>query len=147
MTRLPPASTRSGRHAPRPPRVAPALLAVVLAASARSAQSPEASDWGYYGGDMFGQRFSSLDQINRGNVAHLTVAWTYRTGELGAGFARARQAHLRSDARCWPSACSISRPRTNIVIALDPETGHASAGASIRTSIARATTPRRAHAV
>jgi quinoprotein glucose dehydrogenase len=68
------------------------LAALALgAAAATAAQSPEASDWGYYGGDMFGQRYSSLDQINRANVRHLTVAWTYRTGELGAGFVQARR--------------------------------------------------------
>jgi len=53
------------------------------------AQAPGSSDWGYYGGDAFGQHFSTLDQINRDNVARLAPAWTYRTGELGAGFASA----------------------------------------------------------
>jgi glucose dehydrogenase len=57
-----------------------ALSAMWLAARAAPAQAPAASDWGYYGGDAFGQRFSSLDQINRGNVARLTVAWSYHTG-------------------------------------------------------------------
>src|SRR5919109_3971395 len=60
-----------------------------VASAVALAQSPDASDWGYYGGDAFGQRFSSLDEINRGNVSHLQVAWIYRTGELGVGFARA----------------------------------------------------------
>src|SRR5271170_4409646 len=58
-----------------------AALALGVAGSVR-AQSPAASDWGYYGGDMFGQRYSSLDQINRGNVTRLAVAWIYRSGEL-----------------------------------------------------------------
>jgi quinoprotein glucose dehydrogenase len=69
----------------RPHALSLCLAALALgAAAATAAQSPEASDWGYYGGDMFGQRYSSLDQINRANVRRLTVAWTYRTGELGA---------------------------------------------------------------
>src|SRR2546421_7909015 len=68
--------------------LAAAASAVATGASAL-AQSPDASDWGYYGGDMFGQRFSSLDEINRKNVSRLTVAWTYRTAELGAGLTRA----------------------------------------------------------
>jgi hypothetical protein len=42
-------------------------------------------DWSFYGGDAGGTRYSSLDQINRTNVHKLKVAWTYRTGELGAG--------------------------------------------------------------
>jgi len=46
----------------------PSRLCVVTAlwiavARAALAQSPDASDWGYYGGDAFGQRFSSLDEI------------------------------------------------------------------------------------
>jgi len=84
--------------APRAPRrvnaaltAAVALTALLLGALAPAAraQAPAVSDWGYYGGDAFGRRFSSLDQINRGNVGKLTLAWSYRTGELGAGFARA----------------------------------------------------------
>ena len=37
---------------------------VCLAATA-GAQSPDTSDWGYYGGDVYGQRYSSLSQIGR----------------------------------------------------------------------------------
>jgi len=32
------------------------------------AQSLDASDWGFYGADAFGQHYSSLDQIKRENV-------------------------------------------------------------------------------
>ena len=51
-----------------------ALFAMALAASAEP--------WQHYGGDAGGQKFSALRQINAGNVAQLTVAWQYRTGEL-----------------------------------------------------------------
>jgi len=64
-------------------------LSLIAAASGARAQAPGSSDWGFYGGDALGQHFSSLDQINRGNVTQLAPAWTYRTGELGAGFASA----------------------------------------------------------
>jgi quinoprotein glucose dehydrogenase len=37
-------------------------------------------DWGHYGGDAGGQRFSPLAQIAPENVAGLKVAWTYRLG-------------------------------------------------------------------
>src|ERR1700729_3233289 len=67
-----------------------ALLGLV-AAGAAQAQAPADSDWGYYGGDALGQHYSSLAQIDRSNVTRLKVAWTYRTGELGAGFASAPQ--------------------------------------------------------
>src|SRR6266436_2906392 len=82
----------------------PSRLCVVTAlcigvARAALAQSPDASDWGYYGGDAFGQRFSSLDEINRSNVSRLSVAWTYRTAELGAGFTRAGKLTDRKSTR------------------------------------------------
>jgi quinoprotein glucose dehydrogenase len=94
----------------------------VAAGGSALAQSPDASDWGYYGGDMFGQRFSSLDEINRKNVAHLTVAWTYRTGETGAGFARANKLSFEVTPVLAFGLLYLETP-TNIVIALDPETG------------------------
>ena len=114
----------TGRRTPRRPRAAPPLLLVLalLAAARAPAQSPEASDWGYYGGDMFGQRFSSLDQINRGNVARLTVAWTYHTGELGAGYAQARRLTFEATPVLAFGKLYLETG-TNIVIALDPETG------------------------
>jgi quinoprotein glucose dehydrogenase len=86
------------------------------------AQSPDASDWGYYGGDMFGQRFSSLDEINRKNVSHLAVAWTFRTGENGAGFARASKLSFEATPVLGFGLLYLETP-TNIIIALDPETG------------------------
>jgi quinoprotein glucose dehydrogenase len=38
-------------------------------------------DWPVTGGDPGNTRYSPLDQINRGNVARLRVAWTYHTGD------------------------------------------------------------------
>jgi quinoprotein glucose dehydrogenase len=95
--------------------------AVVIGGTAL-AQTPDASDWGYYGGDMFGQRFSRLNEINRKNVTHLTVAWTYRTGENGAGFARANKLSFEATPVLAFGLLYLETP-TNIVIALDPETG------------------------
>jgi quinoprotein glucose dehydrogenase len=40
--------------------------------------------WAAYGGNPEQNRYSSLAQIHRGNVARLEVAWTYDTGETGA---------------------------------------------------------------
>lgn len=42
-------------------------------------------DWGAYGNDQGGTRFSPLDQINSRNVANLKVAWTADTGGAPAG--------------------------------------------------------------
>ncbi|MEX2152620.1 MAG: PQQ-binding-like beta-propeller repeat protein [Gemmatimonadaceae bacterium] len=43
-----------------------------------------ADDWHFTGGEPGNSRSSALDQINRGNVAQLRVAWTYRTGDVPA---------------------------------------------------------------
>jgi quinoprotein glucose dehydrogenase len=102
--------------------IAGALSAVSLAPGSAPAQAPDASDWGYYGGDALGQRFSSLDQINRGNVARLAVAWTYRTGELGAGLASAGKLTFEATPVLAFSLLYVETA-TNVVIALDPETG------------------------
>ena len=99
-----------------------AVLSTVMMSPAAPAQSPDSSDWGYYGGDVFGQRYSSLDQINRDNVSRLQVAWTYRTGELGEGFARRDKLAFEATPVLAFGMLYLSTP-TNIVIALDPVTG------------------------
>lgn len=86
------------------------------------AQSPAISDWGHYGGDALGQRYSPLDQVNRGNVTKLEVAWTYRTGELGQGFKRAEKLAFEATPVLAFGRLYLSTP-TNIVIALDPDNG------------------------
>ena len=105
-------------------RPAHALFAALLLACSAAvlAQSPAASDWGYYGGDVFGRRFSSLDQITRANVARLQLAWRYRTGELGAGFTRARRLTFEATPVLAFGKLYLETP-TNIVHALDPESG------------------------
>jgi quinoprotein glucose dehydrogenase len=59
--------------------VAAASLALLGACS----RSVEDVDWPVYGGNAAGQRFSQLEQINRGNVAGLKIAWRHDTGEGG----------------------------------------------------------------
>jgi quinoprotein glucose dehydrogenase len=53
-----------------------ALLAWALCASARDYHT-----WSDYGGAADSSQYSSLDQINRSNVARLVVAWKYSTGD------------------------------------------------------------------
>ena len=95
---------------------------MVVTTGIAGAQTLDASDWGYYGGDMFGQRFSSLNEINRKNVQHLKVAWTYHTGETGTGFARAGKMSFEVTPILAFGLLYLETP-TNILIALDPETG------------------------
>ena len=55
------------------------MLMLAMPASQASAQG-----WPAYGGDVGGSRYSALDQVHRGNVAELELAWTYRTGAVKA---------------------------------------------------------------
>ena len=57
-------------------RLAAGVVAVLLPATV------PAQGWAHYGGDEGGSRYSPLDQINRGNVARLELAWQYRTGAV-----------------------------------------------------------------
>jgi len=98
------------------------LMALFAANAHVQAQAPTDSDWGYYGGDALGQHYSSLAQIDRGNVARLKVAWTYRSGELGAGFAAASQLAFEATPILAFGRLYVPTP-TDIVIALDPATG------------------------
>lgn len=59
-------------------------LALLLATASTGAEPPDAG-WSAYGGDAGGTRYSPASQITPRNVARLRVAWTFRTGELGAG--------------------------------------------------------------
>jgi len=78
-------------------------------------------EWPTYGNDAGGTRYSPLAQIDRGNVARLRVAWTYRTGEIGGvspwGFIAFEATPLMVDDTLF-----LITPY-NLVIALDPETG------------------------
>ena len=99
-----------------------AALLLSLLNGAAAAQAPDASDWGWYGGDVFGARFSSLAEIDRSNVKSLRVAWTYHTGELGEGFANAGKLTFETTPVLAFGSLYLETA-TNIVIALDPATG------------------------
>src|SRR5262249_53357918 len=58
-----------------------AVILLSLAARIRG-QSARDVDWPRVGNDAGCMRYSSLDQINRENVAQLRPAWTYHTREL-----------------------------------------------------------------
>jgi len=58
------------------------LCWLVLYPAMLAAQSTSDAGWPNYGNDPGGTRYSTAKQIDRGNVAQLQVAWTYRTGAL-----------------------------------------------------------------
>jgi quinoprotein glucose dehydrogenase len=82
------------------PRRWAALSLVVLGCAAspgvgcRSSERSLSLDWPAHGGDPGHRQFSTLAQINRGNVGGLTLAWTYRTGDA--------QPDNRSQIQCNP---------------------------------------------
>jgi quinoprotein glucose dehydrogenase len=98
-----------------------AMCAASAAPPGRQSDEEEAQ-WGSYGGDPGGNRHSPLTQIDRRNVGQLKIAWTYRTGELGAGFARADKLAFEATPVMVRDSLYLSTP-TNIVIALDPASG------------------------
>ena len=116
---------KSSLRAPlRSSSIAIACLGVANALAAPPGrQAPEEEpQWGFYGGDAGGSRHSMLTQIDRRNVARLEIAWTYRTGELGAGFASADKLAFEATPILARRLLYLSTP-TNIVIALDPASG------------------------
>ena len=60
--------------------IAGSLPATANAEMPDASSAPDA-DWVAYGGNGYGQRYSSLKQITAGNVHELKLAWTYHTGE------------------------------------------------------------------
>src|SRR5215470_15384750 len=75
---------------------------LILACPAMFAQSTakttpsESAEWPNYGKDPGGMRYSSLAQINNGNVATLQVAWTFHTGDISDGNREPRRSGFES---------------------------------------------------
>ncbi|THD60981.1 pyrroloquinoline quinone-dependent dehydrogenase [Phenylobacterium sp.] len=94
------------------------------AAAALLAGAATADEWGAYGRDPQGTRFSPLTQINAGNVASLKPAWTFHTGDISDG--KAKGGGPRSGFETTPLMLDgrlyLTTP-FNRVIALDPATG------------------------
>src|SRR5881628_693996 len=94
----------------------PFLLALLAALPAA------AQEWPHYGGDPGGTRYSKLDQVHRGNVTRLRVAWTYHTGDMSDGTVYP----TRSTFECTPLVADgvlyLTTPFSR-AIALDAETG------------------------
>ena len=77
-------------------------------------------DWGSYGGDPGGRRYSALAEIDRANVSRLKRAWTYHTAEVEGG---AAPLAFESTPLAVDGVLYVSTP-TGRVIALDGDTGH-----------------------
>lgn len=100
------------------------LLPLLLTASPASIAGD--AGWTFYGGDAGGSHYSSLDQINRGNVGKLVKAWEYSTGELARHPDRKAFASFHATPLLLPAAAGQSLvfcTPFNRLIALDPATG------------------------
>ncbi len=83
---------------------------------------PAGSDWPVYGGDAGGTRHSPLKQIDRGNVAKLKVAWTYRTGDFSDGQPGSVRSAFESTPLAIDNVLYVVSAFQRL-IALDAETG------------------------
>lgn len=99
------------------------MLGAAVAALASGAAA-RADEWGAYGRDPGGTRFSPLTQITTANVANLKPAWTFHTGDISDG--KAKGGGPRSGFETTPLMLDgrlyLTTP-FNRVIALDPATG------------------------
>jgi quinoprotein glucose dehydrogenase len=114
-------------------RVLTALAFAFLLTSSKAYGGKDAKsvEWPYYGNDPGAQRYSQLDQINRGNVSQLMVVWTYHTGEISNGQTSPDVAHgkwrfnktgFENTPIVVDGTMYISTPFCRVV-ALNPETG------------------------
>ena len=102
-------------------------LAALLAGCSHYTPPPPAADagWAYYGGDAGGARYSPAAQITPANVKHLQVAWTFRSGEDGAGFPGDEwTSHMTWEATpiLYDGSLYFTTSETNVV-AVDATTG------------------------
>ncbi len=82
----PPGTGQRNRSTSRPGRLALLILLsaapALVPACAPERSTPHSGGWPVYGGNGASSRYSELDQIHRGNVHRLAVAWVHRTGDL-----------------------------------------------------------------
>ena len=101
-------------------RASLALPALALASA--HAQPNGDPGWPTYSGPPGGERYSSLAQIDRESVTRLRVAWTYRTGALGARTGLEGKAAFEATPILAAGRLFLSTPYDH-VIALDPASG------------------------
>src|SRR5688572_10872099 len=98
-------------------------VCAVVGTLAQTGAAP--GEWRYYGGDNGGMKYSPLDQIDRGNVARLRVAW--RRPQVSPEFVAANpKLRLSNNYRSTPLMIGGLLYATNavcLVDAFDPATG------------------------
>jgi quinoprotein glucose dehydrogenase len=101
-------------------RAVSAAVALSIATVAANAQA--GNEWPFYGGDLAATKFSTLTDINRGNVAKLAPAWEWATGETAKSEPRARPGNFQATPLMIGDTLFLSTSY-NRVVALDANTG------------------------
>ena len=99
-----------------------AFAAAGLLAVAARAGGQAGNEWPFYGGDLGATKYSTLADINRGNVASLTRAWEWATGETPRSESRARPGNFQATPLMIGDTLFLSTSY-NRVVALDANTG------------------------
>jgi quinoprotein glucose dehydrogenase len=94
------------------------VAAMLVAPCARAAEA----GWNQYGGDAGGQRFSPARQITPANVAKLTQAWSFSTGDMASKGDVMKRASFENTPILAGGRLYVCSP-FNEVSALDPGTG------------------------
>lgn len=82
------------------------------------------ADWIDYGNDRGGTRYSPLTQIDKSNVKHLEVAWTFNTGDVSDGSTKENPSTTAFEGTPLLVDGTLYVPTPfNRIFALDPETG------------------------
>lgn len=98
------------------------LMGFVAATATAMATTSWADEWGAYGRDLQGTRFSPLTQISPANVASLKPAWTFHTGDISDGKHGGPRSGFETTPLFLDGRLYLTTP-FNRVIALDPATG------------------------
>jgi quinoprotein glucose dehydrogenase len=100
-----------------------ACFCIAARTNSRAAPGAASQEWPFYGGDSGGAKYSSLDQINRGNVTRLQLAWEWKTGEAPLSSFKAAPGVFEATPLMIGNTLYLSTAY-NRVVALDGETGH-----------------------
>src|SRR5580700_5999636 len=90
------------------------LIATASAQTGGPTNGATQADWPHYGGTQLSWRYTSLDQINSGNVKNLAPAWIFQTGDYAE--------NLQSTPIVVDGTMYLITPRAR-VFALDAATG------------------------
>ncbi len=97
-------------------RISASIVILTLGANAWSQEgkSNRGGDWPYWGGDPGAKKYSELDQIHRGNVSDLKLAWLWKTGEKAIPDRRALTIE---------NGIPINKPPYGVLTAIDMDRG------------------------